>query len=86
MSRRGVVITPCRRCGRTVVVLDTPRGKRIAVNMVPLGPTAYRYRDWNRNEEVYVYGEHQPHVVICPRREQRAGPTPIGRDRRRRVV
>lgn len=53
------------RCGQTVTVLGTKRGKRIGVNRHPLGHNAFQYRDVDRTETIYVYGQHQPHLSTC---------------------
>lgn len=79
-----VIMTACSRCGGRIWVMNTNRGRRIAVNPEPLGHEAFRFRKIGRLEEYYVPREHQPHVATCPRRDD---PEPVvGRDKRRRHV
>jgi hypothetical protein len=53
------------RCGQRIVILNTKRGKRLAVNVEPKGHEAYRYRGVARVEQMYEWGQHQPHLLTC---------------------
>lgn len=69
MSQR-VTYTKCR-CGQSIVVLNTQRGKKIAVNDEPRGHEAWRYMPVARQETMYQYGIHQPHVATCMKPKMR---------------
>jgi hypothetical protein len=67
------------RCGQQVLILNTRRGKRIAINTEPKGREAFKFRDWLRHETYYVPREHQPHFLTCTKPRER-------HDERRRFV
>lgn len=48
-------------------MLNTARGKRMAVNTVPLGHQAHKFLPVDRNETYYQHGAHQPHRATCTR-------------------
>lgn len=73
---RPVVSTRCTKCGAAIVILNTKRAKRIAINPEPVGHNAFRYRDWHRNEEYYEYGTHQPHAATCTARAKEKAEPP----------
>lgn len=77
MSER-IVLKLCR-CGQQIVVLNTRRRKRIAVNLEPKGHDAFKFRAWSRHETYFVPREHQPHFLTCTKPRE-------PRDERRRYV
>lgn len=76
----SIAVRPCR-CGQIVIILNTQRGKKIAVNREPKGHDAFRFRDVERNETYYVHGQHQPHMHTCTKKD-----VPRPRDPKRRYV
>ncbi len=66
--------TRCKGCDEDIVILDTKRGKRIAVNRTPKGHRAFMFRGVARIEELYIYGTHQPHVITCTKPRDKTEP------------
>lgn len=55
---------PCR-CGQKTVILNTQRGKKVAVNDEPRGHEAWKYEPVGRLETFYRHGAHQLHLLTC---------------------
>lgn len=52
-------------CGQAIVILNTQRGRKAAVNEEPLGHEAWKYEPVVRLETFYRHGAHQLHLLTC---------------------